>query len=118
MLGGIEGRAPQLDLDLERRVQGACLKIIQAGLVDSAHDCADGGLSVSIAECCFSSYRRDAIGCEVNLQGQLSAAALLFAETPSRIVLSAVDNNVGEILKLASELDVPVTVIGRTEVIG
>jgi phosphoribosylformylglycinamidine synthase II len=114
MLGGIEGRAPQLDLDLERRVQEACLKIIQAGLVDSAHDCADGGLAVSIAECCFSSYRRDAIGCEVNLQGQLSAAALLFAETPSRIVLSAVDSNVAEILKLTSELDVPVTVIGRT----
>jgi len=43
MLGGIEGRVPHLDLELERRVQEACLKTIQAGLIESAHDCSDGG---------------------------------------------------------------------------
>ncbi|HXU38009.1 MAG TPA: phosphoribosylformylglycinamidine synthase subunit PurL [Blastocatellia bacterium] len=114
MLGTAEGRVPQLDLDLERRVQEACLKIIQAGLVESAHDCSDGGLSVAIAESCFSSYRRDAIGCEINLEGQLSAAALLFSETPSRIVLSAADSNVSQIIQIASEHDVDAGVIGRT----
>ena len=114
-LGGLEGRVPQLDLDLERRVQAACLKIIQAGLVESAHDCSDGGLAVAIAESCFSSYRRDAIGCEVNLEGELSAAALLFGETPSRIVLSASDRNVAQILAIAHELQVAATVIGRTK---
>jgi phosphoribosylformylglycinamidine synthase len=115
MLGGLEGRVPQLDLDLERRVQDACLKIIQAGLVESAHDCSDGGLAVAVAESCFSSYRRDAIGCEVNLEGELSGAALLFAETPSRIVLSAPDSNVVQILAIAHELQVAAAVIGRTK---
>ena len=115
MLGRLEGRVPQLDLDLERRVQDACLKIIQAGLVESAHDCSDGGLAVAIAESCFSSYRRDAIGCEVNLEGELSGAALLFAETPSRIVLSAPDINVAQILEIAGELNVAAVVIGRTK---
>ncbi|HJZ69127.1 MAG TPA: phosphoribosylformylglycinamidine synthase subunit PurL [Blastocatellia bacterium] len=113
-LGGLEGSVPKLDLDLERRVQEACLKIIQAGLVESAHDCSDGGLAVAIAECCFSSYRREAVGCEINLEGELSTAALLFAETPSRVVLSAVDGNVDRIIKIAAEHDVAAGVIGRS----
>lgn len=112
--GRVEGRLPQLDLELERRVQETCLKIIQAGLVESAHDCSDGGLAVTLAESCFSSYRRDAVGCEVNLEGGLPAAALLFAETPSRIVLSALDDNVAQILKNARGDGIAATVIGRT----
>jgi len=114
MLGRLDGRVPQLDLELERRVQEACLKIIQAGLVESAHDCSDGGLAAAIAESCFSSYRREAVGCEVNLTGELSAAALLFAETPSRIILSAVEGNIDQVLSLAREYQVAAGVIGRT----
>jgi phosphoribosylformylglycinamidine synthase len=112
--GRVEGRVPQLDLQEERRVQEACLKIIQAGLVESAHDPSDGGIAVAIAESCFSSYRRGAIGCEVDLEGELSQAALLFAETPSRIILSATDNKVDEVLKIAGESGVRAAVIGRT----
>ena len=114
MLERLEGRVPHLDLEIERRVQEACLKIIQAGLIESAHDCSDGGLAVTIAESCFSSYRRDAVGCDVNLEGDLAPAALLFAETPSRIVLSAVQSNVAQILNLAREHMVAATMIGRT----
>lgn len=113
-LGGLVGGVPHLDLHLERRVQDACLKIIHAGLVESAHDCSDGGLAVAIAESCFSTYRRDAVGCEVDLKGESSAAALLFAETPSRIVLSAVASNLDQIVELAKERDVAAVVIGRT----
>jgi phosphoribosylformylglycinamidine synthase len=95
-------------------VQEACLKIIQAGLAESAHDCSDGGLAVTIAESCFSTYRRDALGCEIDLTGGHSAAALLFAETPSRIVISAMANNLDQILELAGENNVAAAVIGRT----
>jgi len=112
--GEIKGSVPQLDLDRERKVQDACLKMIQAGLVDSAHDCSDGGLAIAIAESCFSSYRRDAVGCEVNLTGSLSGAALLFSESPSRIVISAPESNVAQILTIATESDTPATVIGKT----
>jgi phosphoribosylformylglycinamidine synthase len=114
MLGALEGSVPRLDLNLERRVQNACLKITQAGLVESAHDCSDGGVAVAIAESCFSSYRREAIGCDVNLDGNFSAAALLFAETPSRIVLSAPNSNVDRIVEIAREHEVAAAVIGRT----
>ncbi|HET8677343.1 MAG TPA: phosphoribosylformylglycinamidine synthase subunit PurL [Blastocatellia bacterium] len=112
--GRIEGRVPELDLQLERRAQEACLKIIQAGLVESAHDVSDGGLAVAIAESCFSSYRRQAVGCEVDLRGDLSQAALLFGETPSRILLSADDSKVDQVLKAATEANVRAAVIGRT----
>jgi phosphoribosylformylglycinamidine synthase II len=112
--GQLLGRVPQLDLDFELRVQRTCLEAIRAGLVESAHDASDGGLAIAIAECCFSSYRRPSIGCQVQLEGNLSAAALLFAETPSRIVLSAADCNVEKILEIARELNIPASVIGRT----
>ncbi len=112
--GNTEGRAPRIDLQLEKQVQEVCLQAIQTGLVESAHDCSDGGLAVAIAEACFSSYRRDAIGCKVNLEGGLSQAALLFAETPSRIVLSVTDDNAARILELAQEQNIEAQIIGRT----
>jgi phosphoribosylformylglycinamidine synthase II len=110
----VRGHAPQIDLQLEKRVQEACLQAIQEGLVESAHDCSDGGLAVAIAESAFSSYRRETIGCQVNFEGDLFQAALLFAETPSRIVLSAVDENINRILEIAREQNISATVIGRT----
>ncbi|HKP12006.1 MAG TPA: phosphoribosylformylglycinamidine synthase subunit PurL [Blastocatellia bacterium] len=112
--GELAGRVPALDLELERRVQQACLKMIQAGLVESAHDCSDGGLSVALAESAFSSYRKPAVGCSINLEGDLSQAALLFAETPSRIVLSAAAKNVEAILETAREHAIAASVVGRT----
>jgi phosphoribosylformylglycinamidine synthase len=114
MTGEVRGRVPHLDLETERKVQEACLKMIQAGLVESAHDVSDGGLAVALAECAFSSYRREATGCEVDLEGELSSAALMFAETPSRIVLSAEAANVDQILELAREGEIAAAVIGRT----
>src|SRR5204862_2595027 len=99
------------DLQLEKRVQETCLQAIQAGLVESAHDCSDGGLAVAIAECTFSSYRRDAVGCEVNLEGELSEAAQLFAETPSRIILSAANEHLEKIFEIARQQNIQATVI-------
>ena len=112
--GRLEGRVPALDLDLERRVGEAVLKIIEAGLVESAHDCSDGGLAIALSESAFSSYRRKAVGFEVNLEGGLEAAVHLFSETPSRIVISALDENVDKILEIASEQGIPASRLGRT----
>lgn len=84
-----QGRVPVIDLDLEKQVQDTCLKLAEAGLLNSAHDCSDGGLAVTIAESCFSSLGRDAIGAKVELKSDgLSNDALLFSESPSRIVIS------------------------------
>jgi phosphoribosylformylglycinamidine synthase len=112
--GRIEGAVPALDLDRERAVITACLKMIQDELVESAHDCSDGGLAVALAESAFSSYRRDAVGFKVDLHGDLSPAALLFAETPSRIIISAREQCLERISEIAAETKVPLSVLGRT----
>ena len=40
--------SPNLDLDLEKRVQETCLDMIRDGLIKSAHDCSLGGLAVAL----------------------------------------------------------------------
>ena len=55
MEGKIFGQAPQIDLEVEEKHQKAVLEAIQAGLVASAHDLAEGGLAVALAESTFGS---------------------------------------------------------------
>ena len=69
----------RIDLDRELAVQKACLEAAEAGLLLSAHDCSDGGLAVTLAESCFSSLGRDAIGAEIDLEGEIGPTALLFS---------------------------------------
>jgi phosphoribosylformylglycinamidine synthase len=99
------GAVPVLDLDLEKAVQEVCLKLIEAQLLRSAHDCSDGGLAVALAECCFSSLGRDAMGAEIVLKSNgLSAAALLFGESPSRIVISFASGDLDKVKAIAANL--------------
>ena len=55
--GKIFGKAPELDLEVEEKNQKAVLKAIQEGLVASAHDLAEGGLAVALAESAIGSER-------------------------------------------------------------
>ena len=57
------------------RAEAACLEAAEAGLLASAHDCSDGGLAVALAECCFSSLNREAIGADVSLSDALPSAS-------------------------------------------
>src|SRR5690606_17889701 len=63
-----KGAVPELDLTLEKQVQAACLRLADESLLKSAHDCSDGGLAVALAESCFSSLGRDAVGAEISLE--------------------------------------------------
>ena len=55
MHGLVRGIPPALDLDRERAVQSLVVQAIAAGWIDSAHDCAEGGLAITVAECTFDS---------------------------------------------------------------
>ena len=110
------GKVPALDIERERAVQNACLQAAEAGLLVSAHDCADGGLAVALAELCFSSLGRDAIGAQVDLEGEsLSPTSLLFSESPSRIILSFSEAVADEVQKIAGRHDAPFKIIGRVD---
>jgi phosphoribosylformylglycinamidine synthase len=107
------GKVPRLDLKRELAVQAACLAAAESGLLRSAHDCSDGGLAVSLAEFCFSSLGRDAIGCEVNLEGTLPVTSSLFSESPSRIVVSFAAADADAVQQLAERHESPFAIIGR-----
>jgi phosphoribosylformylglycinamidine synthase len=108
------GRLSRLDLKVEQAVQAACLQASDEGLLRSAHDCADGGLSIAIAESCFSTLNRPATGAKIELAGApLSAAAQLFAETPSRIVVSFDEAARVRVEEIAAGLGCLLSIIGR-----
>ncbi|HXQ70955.1 MAG TPA: phosphoribosylformylglycinamidine synthase subunit PurL [Pyrinomonadaceae bacterium] len=106
------GVVPQLDLKRELAVQQVTLEAAEAGLLTSAHDCADGGLAVALAELCFSSLGKEAIGAKVDLKGTLSTAALLFSESPSRIAISFDASATDSIRQMAETHNVPFEVLG------
>ena len=104
---------PAINLALERRVQAFCRQGIAQGIIASAHDCSDGGLAVALAECTFA----DGVG----FQGVGSLSRLmarwdcsLFGERQSRIVVSLRPENIPELQRMATELDVPLLELGRT----
>lgn len=85
-LGRIEGQLMAFDLAVEKKNQEAVLAAIKQGLVESAHDCAEGGIGVALAESAF----KNNFGIEVSLN---MAAANLFSETQSRFILSVAKEN-------------------------
>ncbi|MGE7953743.1 phosphoribosylformylglycinamidine synthase subunit PurL [Lysinibacillus xylanilyticus] len=102
--GVISGKAPAIDLDIEAARQQALLKAIKAGIVQSAHDVAEGGLAVALAETTFGA---NGLGVEVTLTG--SATTALFSETQSRFVVSVKEENATafvEIVKDAQKIGV------------
>jgi phosphoribosylformylglycinamidine synthase len=106
------GDAPALDLAAERALQEALLEAIRAGLVRSAHDCAEGGLAVALAESAMGDGSRP-LGVEVELHDELPANALLFGEAQSRVVVSCRPGDEVRLLELMEERGVPATAIGR-----
>lgn len=101
--GKIFGKAPQLDLDLEEKVQKQVLAAIRAGVVASAHDIAEGGLAVALAEAAIDS---DGLGAKVEVTGNITSA--LFSESQSRFILSVKPEH-----KEKFEQIVDATLIGR-----
>ncbi|HVF67773.1 MAG TPA: phosphoribosylformylglycinamidine synthase subunit PurL [Pyrinomonadaceae bacterium] len=107
-------RVPVLDLARERAVQQAVLLAAEEGLLHSAHDCSDGGLAVALAECCFSTLGRKAVGASIELAGGgLSSQTLLFGETPSRVVVSFDESQRTRMERIAAQAGAPFRVIGR-----
>ncbi|GAB7387771.1 phosphoribosylformylglycinamidine synthase II [Bacillaceae bacterium] len=104
----IGGRPPQLDLEKERNVQEVTLAAIRQGLVASAHDLAEGGLAVAVAEACIGG----GVGAQVTLAGDLRPDLLLFSESQSRILLSANRENAEKIKGLAAASGVVCTELG------
>ena len=111
ILGAVWGYPPELDLEKEATLQRALVAVIQAGLVESAHDCADGGLAVALVEAALPAQ----VGMKVNLRKQeLALEFQLFAEDASRVVVSCDPGHLARIQQVAEEFDVIAEVLGET----
>jgi phosphoribosylformylglycinamidine synthase subunit PurL len=111
IFGAVWGYPPELELEKEAALQKALVELIGEGLVDSAHDCSDGGLAVTLAEKAFPK----GVGLKVNLAAQgLPPEFVLFGEDASRVVLSSDPGNISRIKQVAEKHGVWLDVIGET----
>jgi phosphoribosylformylglycinamidine synthase subunit PurL len=108
--GQVKGQPPALDLQKEGALIGLLVRTIGSGLVRSAHDGADGGIAVTLAECTFDT---GGIGCEADLSPVGTAAAALFSESASRAVVTVAEQDVAALLQSAKDAGVPARTIGR-----
>jgi phosphoribosylformylglycinamidine synthase len=111
----IAGEPPNVDLQAERALQQLLASASRDGLLRSAHDCAEGGLAVTLAECTFGS----GIGLTVDVpavaaDAEWSRTSTLFSESASRVVVSVAPENLAAVLSRAQSLGVPVAEIGTT----
>jgi len=101
---------PHVDLDREKSLIECLLALHAHRAVKSAHDLANGGLAIALAECAG-----DGIGCHLDLNGHaddVDAIALLFGESQGRAIVST--HRVDDVLRVAREHGVPAQGIGNT----
>jgi phosphoribosylformylglycinamidine synthase subunit PurL len=111
ILGEIWGFPPSLELEKEAALQKAVVEMIGEGLLESAKDCSEGGLAVTLAECGFAR----GIGSQVHLNSTgLVPEFVLFGEDASRVLISCDPQNVQRIQQVASKYGISVEPIGET----
>jgi phosphoribosylformylglycinamidine synthase II len=111
VLGATWGYPPALELEREAALQKCIIELVREGLVESAHDCSDGGLAVALGECGFEAL----IGAEISLRSEgQPAEAVLFGEDASRIVVSCDPAKVEGIQQIAIKYGVAAEVLGET----
>ncbi len=109
--GKVLGDAPEIDLELEKRVQRTCLEGIRLGLIKSAHDVSDGGIAVALAECCIID-KENLLGCKVELKDEIRPDFLLFGEGQSRIIVTVDEEDLKKFEEICVRNNVPYSVIG------
>jgi phosphoribosylformylglycinamidine synthase subunit PurL len=106
------GPPPHVDLAHEIKIQNAVRDLIREGLVNSAHDCSEGGLAVALAECCFNPEKL--FGAEINLKaGNAPATTVLFNESQSRVVISVARQNLQRTMSILQEREIPFQQLGE-----
>ena len=110
-----QGMPPWLDLEREQALLQCVLTLIKKGWVQSAHDCSEGGLLVTLAECCLT-HPSTPFGAKIGLtQERLRLDALLFGESPSRIVISVKEDHLALVQQCIQDIgaNVPMSLLGH-----
>lgn len=107
--GIVSGEPPTINWHQELTLQRFILRIIEEGLIESAHDCSEGGLAIGLAEASFL-YKK---GIEVEVPSNLPIHRLLFGEEPSRVIISTSQEKREYLYKLAQRESVPCKYLGQ-----
>ena len=111
--GYVAGRPPALDLTREQAVNRVVLAAAQSGYLHSAHDCADGGMLVALAEC--SLLGGTGVRCPaIRPEPPLRLDAAFFGESPSRYIVSVPSRAMPEMQSLARRHHVELSLLGLT----
>jgi len=107
---------PRIDIKMEKAVQEACLQAIDSGIINSAHDCSEGGLGITLAESCITNGKK-MLGAVIKLDElknkDIRADEILFGEVPSRIVVSLNKNKVRALEEILKRHSVPYQILGN-----
>ncbi|TWD95649.1 phosphoribosylformylglycinamidine synthase subunit II [Neobacillus bataviensis] len=99
--GRVFGKAPELDVTVEKDRQNQVLAAIRTGVVQSAHDLSEGGLAVALAESLFANEK---LGAEVSIAG--NSVSALFSETQSRFLLTVKPEHKDEFERLVEAVQI------------
>jgi phosphoribosylformylglycinamidine synthase II len=111
ILGAVWGFPPALELEREAALQKGLVEMIDAGLVDSAHDCSEGGIAITLAESAFA----NGVGVRVDLASLgLPTEFVLFGEDASRVVISCDRSSLQGIQQVAGKYGLSAEEIGET----
>jgi len=103
---------PQIDIDKEKRLHEAVLSAAEAGIINSAHDCSDGGLAITLAESSITNGKK-MLGAEIELdEDGTRTDELLFGESPSRIVVSVNKDDAKKLEEIADKHSVAFKALG------
>jgi phosphoribosylformylglycinamidine synthase len=114
LTGKDEGEVPVLDFEKERKLHAFLIKAAEERLLASAHDCAEGGLAVTLAESAIQGEPKP-LGVILDWEsGNLSPAAALFGESQSRAVVSVAPGDWNAVETLLEQHSLPYTKLGTT----
>lgn len=109
--GLVAGQPPSINLEGERALQQAVLQMNHERLLASAHDCSQGGLASTLAECALGNGEAP-LGVRAEIDEELRPVVSLFGESHGRVVISCDPNNTAEVLRIARLHEVPARRIG------
>ncbi|MDC0202030.1 phosphoribosylformylglycinamidine synthase subunit PurL, partial [Flavobacteriales bacterium] len=104
-----ESPAPNFDLDVEEELQNILTKLIRAGVIESAHDVADGGTFITLLE----SSMVNNLGFDITTCAEIREDAFLFGESPSRVIVSVREVKEDRFLDILKKSDLHFALLGH-----
>ncbi len=109
--GIVGGKVPAVDYEYEKRLHSFLRECAGSGLLNSAHDVSEGGLAVTLAECCVLN-RENLLGAKIAMDFSMRKDFVLFGEGGGRVVITYDHEKADDVPAFAKSLKLPIEVIG------